>query len=360
VITNFIEQNIRRATRNLLIANILLAGALAVIVALNARYLYNVVRGPFDIDRAALLRLTDTEKRQEYYVNVKADEVLDTGVQEVTSSTRNGVNTGERVTANFVALVVDARLLLARAPVSDTGTSVTGALVPIPQDVQREIIDDIITSEPSLDGIFLPYMLDAGDFRTGGYIGLALCGALALLALWNLTRAVRRAVNPEAHPTYRALAVYGPGPSIIASVDGEVSNPACTKIAGAYITPHWLVQTSTFGVEVTRVDDLIWIYKKVTQRRVSFVPAGTTHAAVLWNRQGKSIEINGNELQVTDILMTVARQVPWIFVGYTADLEKAWQKNRAAMMQAVAERQREARGQSAFAPAAREPEGQRG
>lgn len=346
MITNFIEQRTRRTTRNLFIANVLLVGAIVALVALNVRYLYNLASGPFTISREALLGISDVGERQEYYVTVNGDEVLDTGAQEVTSSSRGGIKTGERVTARYVAMLLTDRLLLVKAPVSDTGTTVTGALVPIPQNVQREIVDPIVQDEPRLDGVFLSYMLDAGDFRSMGYLGLAIGAVLMLLALWNLTKAARRATNPEAHPTYLALGAYGPVQAMVASVDAEAGSPSSTWVGKTLITPHWLVRTTLFGVDVIRAEDIVWIYKKVTQRRVYFVPAGKSHAAVLWNKQGKPAELMGNEEQVTNILATVARQVPWALVGYTAELDKAWRSDRQAVVQAVADRQRELRSQS--------------
>src|SRR5262245_42499117 len=109
---SFVLAIIRRSNRNLLlrcVAGIVLVVGLA---ALNTRYFYNFFAGPFPVDREALLAATDAGALRQYFVKISGDDVVDTGVQEVSRNTKTG---SETVTAAFMALVLDDRFLIVKA-----------------------------------------------------------------------------------------------------------------------------------------------------------------------------------------------------------------------------------------------------
>jgi hypothetical protein len=347
--SNFIADNIRRMNRNLLIVNVVLVAIVLVAVTLSSRYLYNVVAGPFGTERAELLALKDPDTLERYFVNVSGDEILDTGIQQVTTRTRNGVKTSESVSANYLALVIEDRLLLVKAGTSMTGTQYTGALVRMPAEEQREIIDDIVSQEPRLEDVFLPYMLDTEDFRTTGYVGMLVGALLLALGVFNLFRAVRRMTAPDTHPLMRSLAAYGAPQSVAAGIDSEAGGAQVSRAGGALVTPHWLLKSAAFGMQVVALNDLAWIYKKVTQQRTNFVATGKTYAAVLWTQQGHSTEITGKQDAIDQLLQAIDERVPWVLAGFSADLDKLWKTNRPAVLKAVSDRRQQALSQ---APAA--------
>jgi hypothetical protein len=346
MVTNYIEESVRRTNRNLFITNLLLLVGVFAVALLTSRYLYNVLSGPFAMDRQTLLGLNDVGDLKKYYVALNGDQVLSTGVNEITTETRNGIKTSEQVSANYVALAFDQHLLLVRAPVDYAGTHYTGSLQPIPTDVQQGVVDDIVSQEPQLKGVFLPFMLDAvDDFRTQGYIEIVAGVLLAALAIWNLIKFLQRMADPTAHPVYRALATYGPAEAVAASVDAEVAGPGATRIGSTVLTPHWLLRRGTYLINAVRLDDLVWVYRKVTQHRTYFVNTGKTYAAVLFTKQGKTIEITAKDAQATDIATNVMQRAPWAFVGYTPELVKAWKANRQSLIKAVTDRQHELKAQ---------------
>ncbi len=341
---HYIEAYIQRTNRNLLITNLILFVVVFAVALPTRGFLYDMLSGPYPMDRQTLLGLHGVNNLQKRYVTLSGDLVLDTGMSEVTTGKFTGTNIkiSESATAAYIALVFDQRLLLIRAPVAYTGTHYTGMLVPVSSDVQ-DLIHDMVIQEPKLKGVFLPFMLDAvEDYLILAYVEVVVVVLLGALAVWNLAKFVQRSANLTAHPVYRALAPYGPPEAVAASVDAEASSPGVIHIGSTVLTPHWILHRSTYSVNAVRLEDLVWVYLKATQRRTYGIKTGKTFATMLVTKQGKSMEIIPPKgVLETDIVASVVQRAPWVFVGYTAELVKAWRVNRSALLQALADRQRD-------------------
>ena len=92
---------------------------------------------------------------------------------------------------------------------------------------------------------------------------------------------------------------------------------------------------AAFGLTLTRLDDLVWVYQKVTKHSVNFIPTGKSYAAILCDRNGARLEVQANEAQALALLNLLVNRNPWMMVGYDAAREKAWNKERAAILQAI-------------------------
>jgi hypothetical protein len=332
--TSTVHNAIRRSNRNQLILCAIIVLLLIGLAALNMRYLYNFFAGPLTIDRETLLATDDPGGLQRYWVNVEGDDVADTGYQQVRRSTKTG---SETVTGAYMALLIDQRILLVKAQDDASVTSYTGYLEPLPSDVRLNVIGDMEREAPKLRGAFLPYMLNTASFRDGGYIALALGIPLFGLCVYGIIRALRRSSDPLAHPIMRALSRFGQPADIAGQIDAELLAEH-TKFDRLHLTPNWLVQASPSGLAATRIDDIVWAYKQVTQRRVNGVPAGKTYTAQIWDRHGVCITVASSETFVNQTIEAAARRAPWMLAGYDSELEKAWKSNRAAVLAAVDQR----------------------
>jgi hypothetical protein len=339
--TGFVHNTIRRSNRNLLILSATCAVLLVGLAALNARYLYNFFAGPLSIDRRTLLATDDPGALQRYWVTITGDDLADTGFQRVSRNTRTG---DERVTASYMALLLDRRVLLVKAQDDQSVTTFTGSLEPLPSDVASQIIAAAEREAPALRGAFLPYMLNTDSFRSGGFVALGLGIPLFGLCLFGLARAIRRGNNPSAHPIMRALARFGSPEEVATQLDAELLAQHW-QAGGLHLTPNWLVQASGSRLAATRIEDVVWAYKQVTQRRVNGVPAGKNYAAQIWDRHGVRITVTGGEVAVNQALEAACRRAPWLLAGFSPDLEKTWKSNRAAMIAAVDQRRRQVAAQ---------------
>jgi hypothetical protein len=127
------------------------------------------------------------------------------------STSKSGTKT---VDASYYAMVLEKRLLLVKLAGSPAGTeplpSQTGWLADINADENKKIIQELETEEPAIRGLFLPFKLETGDFRTNGLFGLVIGRVALLLCFWGIGTVIRRSADPASHPVLRALARFGP------------------------------------------------------------------------------------------------------------------------------------------------------
>ncbi len=347
MIANFVQHSVRRGTRNLFIASLLLLALILGAVALNKRYLYNVVFGPFRVDNKMLSALTDVKELDQYYVTIKGDQVIDTGIGEWVSVINADIETRSPVMAHFVMLEVNNRLLFIRMPPEDdvTATEYTGALQSLPVSVQNGVVAAVMRQAPDLTGRMLTFMLNVEDIRGWGYVELAILVPLFLLAMWNLVQGIWRTANLEMSPTYRALSSYGSIELVVETINREVAEAGTMRIGGAYVTRHWLLKPTLFGLKAAQLDDLVWIYQVRKVRRARNVEASEAFHAVFWTQHGKSVEVKGTIEQCTDIVLLVAGRAPWAFVGHNEDNVNAWDEDRKTMIREAMERKRQMKTQ---------------
>ncbi|MFL5803300.1 MAG: DUF6709 family protein [Roseiflexaceae bacterium] len=344
---SLVHATIRRSNRNQLVLCIVGVLLLAGFAALNTRYLYNFFSGPFSIDKRTLLATEDAGTLRQYWVTVEGDDVADTGFQMVRRSQRSG---SESVTASYMALLLDDKVLVVKAQDDKSVTKYTGYIETMPSDIRTRIVADAEQDMPEMRGAFLPYILNTDGFRGTGYIALGLGIPLFLLCVWGLMRAIKRSNDPSVHPIMRALSRFGPADYVAGQIDAELQADH-PKVGKLHLTPSWLVQAASARLDATRLDDVVWAYKQVTQHRTNGIPTGKTYAAQIWDRYGVCITVAGKEAFVNQALEAAAQRAPWLLTGYSAELEKTWKQNRAAVIDAVEQRRRQIMGQGVPAQA---------
>lgn len=306
---------------------------IAVIVAvLSYRYIYNFIAGPFPATLADLAAVEQPGDLDRYFVTISGMNSYDTGYELET--TRDGRVIGS---VGYLILDLGERVLLVQTGQRPGQTAFTGYLTEPTDEVQSQIIAGIEASNPGLDGIFLPMQLTEDDFRNPGYLGIPLWLALTGLCLWGLFRAIQWRASPLSHPIARALGRFGDAQQTIAAIDAELQAPHA-RIGDTHLTPNWLVLDQPIRLQAARLDEIVWLYKLVTKRRVNGVPVGQSFTAEIRDRHGVALSIFGTEEQVNQLLNAAAQRAPWAIVGFSAELEQAWKKNRGALLASVEQR----------------------
>lgn len=334
--TTSLHAAVRRSNRNLLLVGIVGVIIVLAVLGLNARYFVNFFSGPTPITRDALLQISDPATPSRYWVNVSGDDVSDTGIQYVEEKNGN-----EEVKFSYYVLYLDDKLLLVKTPGVDERTEYTGAIMPISAEDQREVIDDLIREVPEAQNMFLPYMLDTSSFRSDGYIGLTVAAVVLILCAVWMIMALRRMGDPHNHPFFKRLASYGDVEAAAREIDQELLAPRFA-VKNVFVTEHWLV-SKVNGYHVMRLDDVVWLYKHVTQYRYyGVIPVGKAFAAHIRDRHGSEIQIRRrNEKQTHETLEAIMQGAPWALTGYDAQIEQAWKQNRSSVIDAVAQRRQQ-------------------
>lgn len=337
--TTIVHTAIRRSNLRMLLGSAVVAVIVLALLALNVRYFKNFVQGPTPIANDQLLALTDPATLDRYWRDVQGDDVIDTGAQYIRTDDRGR----ETVEATYPALIIGDRLLLVKTPNSTALTTYSGALVAIPDDVQREIIDDLESLEPDLKGVFLPYMLDATSFRANGYIGLGIAIPLLLLCAVGLVLAARRSQEPETHPIMRRLATYGMADDMARQIEHELLMPRATR-HNVRITERWVVYSKGATFDAMRLQDVLWVYKHVTKTKYYGVITVAKHYAVhLHDRHGRVMKIAlRKEARTNEVLEMIMAAAPWVIAGFDSNIEQAWKKQRPELIAAVEQRRQQA------------------
>ncbi len=340
---SMITKAVRRSNTTLLVVcviGLLIVGALAV---LNLRYFYNFAMGPFDVTADELIAITDPKAPQEYWVRVTGDEIYDTGIQYVETSDSGR----ETVEFSYQALALGDRLLLVKQPgepVEDL--TLRGSLEKINAEEQSEIIDDLVAEEPLLEGVFLPYLLNTGGFRTGGVIGLLLGGLVALGCVIGLVVAMRRSADPSTHPIFKSLQRFGPIEFTTSRIDAELGGEHTTLAKNFHLTKSWLVYNPPGKFEVMRFEDVVWLYMHVTTHKSYGITVGKTFAVMVSDKFGmRSQMVVGNkEEPAQEVIQEIGRRAPWAVGGFSPELDKAWKKDRANFLAEVEKRKAQMAG----------------
>jgi len=329
-----IGKHIRRTNRNLFIANFIILGIAFLVAVLPSRYWYNFFAGPFPMTHEQLVAVSDPGTLKRYFVTIPGGDTVEVGRETETSHGSTSTK------ALFRLLKTGKGVLLMKTPSGEPNDKFTGSLEKIPGDVQSKIVDGISSSR--VRTAMLPFMLDATGFRAIGIFGLIVFVPLGLLAAYNLFKASRRSADSSQHPIVKSLQRYGDPEQLAAAIDAEcANNNNCTRMGTLTITDSWLMQKSTYGLALRRLDDVVWLYRQVTQHRTNGVPTGKTHSARIRDRNGGMINVQLKEQQVVELLQRLSQRVPWAITGFDKSLEKTWTSDRQAIIAQVDQRRQQ-------------------
>ena len=339
----WVESEARRANRNLLLANGLIAAVTILIIAANYRYCANFVLGCQPVSNSDLAGLTSPDQRWRNFVTVSGSKAVNSGYRDIVKHMTNGQVTSTEVKAEYVWLVAGDKLLLVKAPPGDEQVQYSGQL----EETAAEAAP-LMAGRPEPTAAVMPFTLNAVDYRNSGYAILFLVVPLLGLAAWNSTKAVRRSSELQFSPTWKNLSQHGSAYQLSQQIAAELQPNMIRKYGKLQVTPNWLVRRKMFSTWVSPVEDLAWVYKKVTKHSVNFIPTGKTYSVILVNRHRQRTEEQMKEKAVNELLVELAGKAPWVLFGFDQNLDKAWRKDPAGVIRTVdLRRQQQAQARAA-------------
>lgn len=347
----WIENETRRANRNLLLVNGVMGALLVLIIAANFRYCANFVRGCEPISATELAGLKSPDQRWRNFVTVSGEKSVKTDYNVIEETTRNGQVTSREVKAEYVFLRTGNKILLVKASPGAEKFEYSGELVPTTPQLQSDVVQPLREQDPDLGAMVLPFTLNAADFRENGYWGLAMIVPLLLLALWNAMKAVRRSSEVQSAPTWKMLSAFGSAEQLSQEIEADQMGGGVRKYGNLQIGAQWMVRRRTFSTWVSPVADLVWVYKKVTKHSVNFIPTGKTYSVILVGRHRQRTEEQMKENAVNELLADLANRVPWAIFGFNQNLSQTWQKNPQSLIATVDSRYQQYKNQTAAAAA---------
>lgn len=347
----WVENEARRANRNLLLVNGGMLAAIILVVAGNYRYCANFVLGCQSISNAELAAITSPDQRWRNFVSVSGTKSINTEYRDVVNHMEGSRVVSTEIKDEYIFLRVDDKILLVKAAPGKEKLEYSGELVATTDRVKEDLLRPLAAETPDLAGDVLPFTLNAADYRSNGYTMLIIGLPVLALALWNCLKAVRRSGEIQISPVWKQLAVYGNAEQLSQQIEAELQPAMIRKYGKLQITSQWMVRRKTFSTWVSPVGDLVWIYKKVTKHSVNFIPTGKTYSVVLVGRHRQRIEEQMKEKAADEMLADLTARLPWAIFGFNENLDRAWRKDPQSVIAAVDARYQQHSNKSAAAAA---------
>lgn len=318
--------------------------------------IFNVLTGPVDLDIEK-----DPAAYSGKYVTTAADAVLTAYVEHSTTTTRRYGGSSTTVNGNsyiafqavydyendasvwyFYSIYMDKsdqNMMYARIDDTwdyledETGTvappdvlKVTGTWTPMESDVQQyylETLADMGVEESEYDKFYF-YTLDTG--KIGGQSILffwVLMGIMLILIVYAVYNVIGIFSNHYASAIHKYLQENST--TSIADIEADFNN---AHVIGkdTWIGRLWIVYIRGTKAAIVTNKNLIWgyYYKRTGRNSVSEMRLYTT--------DGKITHVSMSEVDTTEALGYLGAEQPQMIIGYSADLEKIWQKNFSGFM----------------------------
>jgi hypothetical protein len=334
----WIHRMIKERSGRRLTACAVIIGCIALLLFTQQRYIQNFISGPHNLSAADLDQIKDLSASPQYFARISGSKAIDTGLEKITVRTKHGVKKSESVDAKYYALVMGDKFLIYEGGYT-AKTTVEGALEPMPAEVSQHLFSDKEMRDNR--SRFYPFYLNSKDsFRSIGWFVIAALSCLLVILASIGIPAWLRLRNPDSHPLCKKVSSWGRPHLISAAAERQFNSPNAFKAGSWTVTKEFLIQSSFFSFDILRLDDLLWAYKKVTQRRINFIPAGKTYAAFLICSGGNA-EIQGGEIAVDRILGLAAEAAPWAAFGFSEECQAYFNKSKAEFCAAIEARRQE-------------------
>ena len=321
----FIVKLVKAAGRNMWITALALVGTAALTVLGSQSAYYNYFKGPFEADLGQVEQQFNANHLQQEYVKVNLDKLYETGVEEITTTTHYGIETGKEKTAEYFLAPVNHKALIVSLEAKNAQRSgefklgVTG----IPDDVRDEIFKDKELAK--LD--YFPFMLSqskAGDLLVEIVMVTLFLAALAGFSFHYLIKGRQYLLDPLNSDVFTSKSRLGPAEALASDLEEHIHSSSPKKTGQLYLSTRWIIWKKTRGVQFNLSKDVIWAYIKAERYSKSLN---------VYFREGKPWE--GVKGKVEDMMQELAQVAPQAVYGYSAQLKEMWHQDRAGLVAAV-------------------------
>lgn len=310
------------AAQWMMAAAVLLA-LLAVLVS-HWGYVREYFRGAHAVSAAELIAAAPSTQG---WIRVQADQLHPTNMQVITVRKKRGVERGRSVTSEFFVAEIGDRLMLVNGLPGQTSL-LEGTLAPLDAEAMSRLLDKP-EARSQIGPRFLPQMMDTHDYAGSANIWLPLGGMLALFAaVWG-GMGLMRWQQPEKHPVAKKLQTLGEPDKVSRAVERDMAGAAKLKVGDTTLTPRFAVKHPLLKLEVQALSELLWVYKKVIQKKLYYViPAGKSYTLCLRFADGASMDLAGKEAAVDGALAFLLEHAPWAVFGHSDEVAAVFKDKR--------------------------------
>lgn len=217
---------------------------------------------------------------------------------------------------------------------------VTGTILPLTGEeamYYNQYIDELEWTEEEKE-LFLPYVLKVGyigESNKGEFVIMlviaAVCFVIGIIWLiWglkgNYMKNIRKYCEASGNPEVMKERL-------------ERFYEMTPEVCGIRISPEFYLSAKGNRAIFGETKSIIWAYQHVVKHSVNLIPVCKTYSIILANADGSRTEVvMKNKKKSEAALEHIANVLPYLFVGYDDQLNNAFNQNRQAMIETVAER----------------------
>lgn len=298
-------------------------------------YWLNFFEGPLSISESNLGALSAVDQSRPF-ATVTGSQVVDSGVREYTTETRNGAKEREYVSSSYSVLLVGRTGLVVKGNAS---LAATGELKPLPANIPSLIFPD--DKDTDLRSRLFPVLLDTtSNYRVTGYVVIGVLLIYAWAAWVYVRRAVGYTKDVSTHPVVKRIEAWTDAAEVISLSEREKRSPRF-KANGIRITESFVIVSGFFSFNLLAWNQLLWAYRKQTTTRYYYVvPIARSQDAML-HFYGGDVSFRAGKKRVEEILLYAHQKAPWAVLGYTDELQQVWRKKTTEFAAAVEARRAE-------------------
>lgn len=195
--------------------------------------------------------------------------------------------------------------------------------------------DDDFLSEEEFQNYTIPYYIDVNlslDSTKYFYIVLFLAGVA--LVVWGIIRIVRGA---QGSFLQRFIGDYQSAGLTDAAVESDINSAVSFTKHDTIKIGRLCTYYDLFGAIPRAIanNKILWAYQNTTTHRTNGIKTGTTYSVMIYADGHKDAFNIGvpDEATAQNMLKRISDTLPWVVVGYSDELRKTFNKDRAQFLQ---------------------------
>jgi len=329
---NLAKKEIKRISKNKIIGSTIVIAILIYVFYIFNHSLFNLyIKGE---EFGILEEMEKIYSGKSIYVETNAEELLDTGYVMYENN---------KITNKYYIMYKEDGYIIVRANKNMEQESYSNykikAEVITPNAEEKEILNRIIreiseTQEISIteaSNYISPYMLDIDSNRLLKQIVTAIGIIAVIYFIYTIILSIRDIIDYTKSKQYIKMKINDTKDSdwVNESVSEDFSkeeyiyNNKRTKI-----TKKWIVSKRFSKFEVIPSEDLIWIYKAITQHRTNGIPTGKSYAIALKFKNKKMVNVvQKNEKKANETIEILQKDLKKVVYGYSDELLEIYNNN---------------------------------
>lgn len=179
------------------------------------------------------------------------------------------------------------------------------------------------------------FYLSEPDFRAPfGWILFALMGASTLFSLIALLLNILFIAVPELSPPCQTLGNFGKRRELFAQAEEELATLPQLATEDMFITEHFFIETSRYGIAIVPIQEILWIYKHSTLHKLFWYHFSISYTLNITANKHVYIHCPKNiKSDIDGIIDYLAEANHNILVGFSEENRKKIQSQQGDFLQ---------------------------